>query len=361
MKTIIGSFFISCVLLLCGCRHGQNTYTVSGMVNDTSYNGKTVYINLYGTFDKIDSTRIKDCRYTFSGMTDTARLCYIFIPGQKGKSFILEKGDICLPEKYSCRPSGTPMNDALTRISTELDSLDLLYSQKLQSLEPDMTEEAIEREWDPFFRHYKETIRQRYLGICRAHPDDALGHYAIIEFMDRVNSDVKRQVYPHMGTSIQTTRIFQHDKKKLDNEMKAEKGMHFSDFEGQTADGRRISLSDYVGKGHPVVMDVWASWCVPCRKEISNLHKLYQQYHKDGLEIVGVFIKDSPENLRKMVKDEQIDWPQIMDEAGDILKLYGAVQIPQIILFDAEGTIVRRNLHGRELMQTVKSYMQDRR
>ena len=345
-----------------GCKENQHTYTVSGFVHDSSHNGKTVYINRHGTFDKIDSTKIKENRYIFTGKTDTAQLCYLSVPGQKSKCFILEKGNIFLPSQYSQRPSGTPMNDALTYIRIELDNLDSLYRQKSESLNHlNIAEETIEQEWDPFLYHYKETLQKHYREICLSHPNDALGHYAVIAFIDKIGSTVKREIYSQMGPSIQANHIFQHDKKKLDNEMKAGTGMPFIDFKGKTMNGKRISLSDYIGKGKPVVMDIWASWCVPCRKEIPHLRKLYQEFHQDGLEIVGVFIKDKAENLKKMIVEEGVLWPQIMDETGKILQLYGATQVPQIILFDANGTIVKRNLHDRELIQTVKKHMQTQR
>lgn len=359
MKTTRYLFPVMLFLSLCGCQSDNSTYTVSGIVSDSSLNGKTIYITLYGTFQKIDSTQVNNSHYTFTGKADSARLCYILVPGKGGGGFILENGDIRLHPEHRYRPSGTPMNDELTRINMELDSLDRLFEQKKRSLNNlNLPEEELEKEWDPFLLIHQENLHKRYKEICRLHPNDALGHYALIAYMDRTESPVKEEIYAQFGASIRATRIYQRDKKKLDNEKKANAGKRFMDLKGKTLDGKEVALSDYIGKGRPVLMDIWASWCKPCRKEIPALRQLYRNYHQKGLDIIGVFIKDTPENLQAAMQEEQICWPQIIDRKGDILELYGTLQIPQIILFDAEGTIVKRNLRDRKLIGTIKEFMQ---
>ena len=117
-----------------------------------------------------------------------------------------------------------------------------------------------------------------------------------------------------------------------------------------------MKLSDYVGKGKVVLIDFWASWCGPCRREMPNLVEAYKQYKDKNFEIVGVSLDRDLEAWKKGIADLNITWPQMSDlKYWDCegAKLYAVSSIPHTLLVDAEGTIVARGLHGEELQQKI--------
>lgn len=131
----------------------------------------------------------------------------------------------------------------------------------------------------------------------------------------------------------------------------------FADFEGQDMKGRTVKLSDYVGRGKYVLVDFWASWCGPCRKETPVIAQAYEKYKDKGLEVLGLFVADKPENLSKAVKELNITWPQIIDTNNAAGKLYGVRGIPHIVLFGPDGKIVARGLRGEAIDRTLSEYL----
>lgn len=133
--------------------------------------------------------------------------------------------------------------------------------------------------------------------------------------------------------------------------------MPYTDITGTDADGKPIALSDFIGKENYVLMDMWASWCGPCKGEIPNLARLHNQYKDKGLTVIGLFVWDKQENLKKAMESEGITWPQIVDEESKSTQVYGVDGIPHIILFSPDGTILKRNLRGDAMIKTVEEIM----
>ena len=127
----------------------------------------------------------------------------------------------------------------------------------------------------------------------------------------------------------------------------------FTDFEAEY-DGKVQRLSDYVGKGKYVLVDFWASWCGPCRGEIPTIIELYNKYAGDKFEVLGVATWDEPEDTKKAIEELGIKYPQIMNAQKAGSDAYGIEGIPQIILFGPDGTILKRDLRGEEMVKAVE-------
>ena len=98
----------------------------------------------------------------------------------------------------------------------------------------------------------------------------------------------------------------------------------------------------------PVLVDFWASWCNPCRKEIPNLKKLYTQYADRGFQIVSISIDKKEAEWTKALKEEQLQWPNFLDTEG-IADIYKVKFVPTMYLIDAQGVMVGENLRGEAL------------
>jgi peroxiredoxin len=141
-------------------------------------------------------------------------------------------------------------------------------------------------------------------------------------------------------------------------------GKKAPEFSGKTADSIKISLSDYRGK--VVLLDFWASWCVPCRKEMPFLVDLFQKNKEKGLAIIGINIDQDAKNRDKFLSAlaAKPEFPIVTDPKSKICPLYNLEGMPFTVLIDRKGFIRFRHVGFKDdaptgLLKEVKILLQE--
>lgn len=127
-------------------------------------------------------------------------------------------------------------------------------------------------------------------------------------------------------------------------------GSEAPDFTQLDVEGNEVKLSDLRGK--VVLIDFWASWCGPCRRENPNVVRLYNEYKDQGFEILGVSLDRKKDRWLQAIEKDGLTWPQVSDLKGwqnEAAKMYQVSSIPHTVLLDAEGNILARGLRGAAL------------
>lgn len=114
------------------------------------------------------------------------------------------------------------------------------------------------------------------------------------------------------------------------------------DFTLPQLDGRQLSLSSYRGKA--VLLDFWATWCVPCREETPHFVELQQKYGDRGLQIIGVSMDDSADPVGPFVAQFHVNYPIVMGTAKTGEQYGGVLGLPIAFLIDREGHIVSKHV-----------------
>lgn len=124
------------------------------------------------------------------------------------------------------------------------------------------------------------------------------------------------------------------------------------DFELQTLKGQAVKLSDY--KGKYLLVDFWASWCGPCRRENPFVIKMYQKFGGENFEILGVSTDQSEVQWAQAIREDGLPWTQVRDTKLDASTKYNVSAIPFTVLIDREGQIIGKNLRGILLEEKLK-------
>jgi peroxiredoxin len=123
-------------------------------------------------------------------------------------------------------------------------------------------------------------------------------------------------------------------------------------------DGNLTSLSAL--KGKVVLIDFWASWCGPCRRNNPHLVRLYKKYHGKGLEIYGVSLDNDHSSWKEAVEHDKLGWIQVIDDKGwdaSSALAYGVEMIPSSFLIDKTGVIRKVNAEGWPLEVEIKALL----
>lgn len=138
-------------------------------------------------------------------------------------------------------------------------------------------------------------------------------------------------------------------------------GSHYTDFEAPDLEGNMHRLSDMVSDAKLVMLDLWASWCAPCRQASMEMIPLYEQYKDKGFMIIGVARESkSKDAMEKAIKKDGYTWPQLieLDDRANIWSLYGCGNAAgRRILFDADGKILAFDPTIEELTAFVKNQL----
>ncbi|MCL9807013.1 TlpA family protein disulfide reductase [Flavobacterium amniphilum] len=119
-----------------------------------------------------------------------------------------------------------------------------------------------------------------------------------------------------------------------------------------------MSLKQSLGK--VTIIDFWASWCGPCRKENPHVVALYNEFHPKGLNIIGVSLDKDAANWKKAIAKDKLNWNQIsnlMEWKEPIATQYGVESIPATFVLDSKGKIVAMNIYGVELKAKVQELL----
>jgi thiol-disulfide isomerase/thioredoxin len=185
---------------------------------------------------------------------------------------------------------------------------------------------------------------------AKKNPKSIISPLLILNYAYMLDPKVYKPIFDGLDETVKKTQGGIMLKEKLDILEKTAVGKKAIDITATTPDGKSVSLMQM--KGKVTLIDFWASWCGPCRKENPNVLKVYNMFHDKGFNILGVSLDDKADAWKGAIMEDGLPWVHVSDLKGwqsKPAKDYAIQAIPQTILIDANGTILAKNLTSAEL------------
>ena len=368
------AFAISCNRL------AENQYEITGTV-DPSFNGKNVILETQGGFMgvmPVDTVKVENGKFKFEGETEFPSFHFVQVEGMQGKvDFILEGGEIEITVDKDTVPNstrkGTYNNDMLTEYYGSMKTLnkkanDFRAKNQAAMMQAMQTQdtitmnklkkdfEQISKQMEDVSAKFMDKNPKAYITALLLKQMAGSGKMEITEIKSRFEKLDEKVKKSKDGKEL-SDMIKQSEEQEV-AKAKVETGNTAPDFSAATPDGKTMSLKDAMGK--VTVIDFWASWCKPCRMENPNVVALYNEYHSQGLNIIGVSLDKDGDKWKEAIAADKLAWNHVSnlkhwDEP--IAKQYGVQSIPATFILDANGKIVAKDLRGDALKAKVKELL----
>ena len=315
-------------------------FTINGYVEGLTEGIAELVLAKQGTLgvpEVVDSAVIKNGHFTFCGQVPYPQYCNVGIRGTSFPvGFYLENSPIELNIKIS-QSTHTRNGESISMKSLQGQVYGSHAEEEAQYISSLSEQQDIEN-W------------------IASHPSDMLTLMRLANaWTERFSPDVVEKWLNMMDKSLSEHVAYKDVEKQIAKRRELAINATAPDFVLPSEKGEKISLKNFRGKY--VLLDFWASWCGPCRGEIPNLKKAWDNYHRKGLEIISITLDKKEQDWRKALAEEQMPWTQLNGREGKVADQYNVRGIPHILLIDPKGKIVGINLRGEKLEKKLQELL----
>lgn len=357
MKQIVTLFFISILCCYgCGNHDGNYHFSLSGNITGIKY-GKAFLksdqdsvlyaVDIEGGKFELEGELSEPGRYI---LQINRHVCRFFMDGKKMSI------NCPYEEIRSDSIKGSPAND-LEQVYDEFLNREIGQRKadllKMYTNVSGKSQERADSVMTAILDLERETC-DLTLEFIKKYPDNIFSAYIANVVKDN-SYEQGEKMYGLLSEAVKKSYWGCELKRNIDVLSASALGIVCQDFKVKDGDGKILSLSSF--KGKILILDFWASWCGPCRQEMKNLRRQYEEFKSKGVQIISISLDDSWEKWRKACDEEQIPWISTWDDKGwknsEIRKIFGIQSIPFIVLLDKEGHIVAKNIRRNTLREGI--------
>lgn len=385
MKATCISIILSLIISLLSCKKSA-TITIVGMVDST--NGTLVRVTNNNNTIVYDSTVIKDNKFTLhttvpengfyelnfeckflvpiNHLSGWRYPCPIYIENNANYKFYASGPASILHNRYNIQ--STSYNQAKLNEFDRLNNLitdSLVYKKKLYL---SLADKALLNNQSQLYNAYSDTIimmndkisrsyRAAIQRFIKTNPKTIVTPYLITQVSDLFeNHSFYQDVLDKLSPEVKRSKSYDEATELLKSVKNIYIGSEAPDIYGKDINGNPLNI-DYK-KNRITLIDFWASYCGPCREQVPELKQLYNQYKKDGLEIISVSIDEDAKKWKRASEIDRLPWYNICElkEQGDSRNIRNFVikSIPSNFLLDSEGKFIGKDIG----IDSIKSIMQ---
>jgi len=334
-----------------------------------------VYVSLLDSslrLQVVDTFDIKDGKFDYNDLVLAAPECVaLFIDEPNGNNqprtialfvdneTVTIKGDALNPEQIEV--SGSKYSDILKKYQNDVPEMDRMQklSNELRMVGNDIDKRNSILEELNNIRLEQLAYTSRFISDNIANP---IGPFVLMNMansysflqVDSLTCLFERKLANHKYVKALRANI-ELARPEYEAQMRLQIGKEAPDFELTDLNGQRVHLSDLRGK--IVLLDFWASWCQPCRRNNKTLVEAYDKFASKGFEILGVSVDNTTEPWLKAVKEDKLKGTQLIDSANIVAATYCVRTIPSSFLLDTDGIIVSRDVAQEDLFKNIEKLL----
>lgn len=382
MKKILFLLTASVAIISCS-KVKDGEYLITGTATGIE-NGKTIILQGQDPTTKmplaLDTVKVENGKFEIKGKVTEPAFHTLILQGANGPiPFILETGEIKVAidkdSIHKSKISGTYNNDEYTKFNEDMTKTqkslvdfqkkNTQKMQQAQQAQDTATINGLMKQYMTLQTEVQANSKKKYLAYAESHPKAYISALIIQSMVNDPSTDVKKAeaLYNSLDESLKNSTPGKEIKTKLGQLKMPAVGATAppvgspnwrAEFSAPNPEGKVVSLKESLGK--VTIVDFWASWCGPCRKENPNVVAIYKELHSKGLNIIGVSLDKDASKWKEAIAKDGLTWTHVSNLKfweEPIAKQYGVESIPATFILDASGKVVAQDLRGPELRAKI--------
>jgi thiol-disulfide isomerase/thioredoxin len=345
----------------------EQPFTIKGKFSEFQLAEKVYIQYVYNKSMVKDSAVIMDNKFEFSGKIDVPVKVQLNIPTyEKSKAttdFFIEPSQtteitVTKYPKEAGITGGMVQKDFLN-LKSRLTAHDDKYRATVDEYMKfkDAKNEEGMKSLEVVFDELSKMKKQVLSGFISDKPTSFVSFSSLLDISYMIDEDFL-SMYDKLAPEHKSSAKGKELESQIEKTKKTFVGQPIMPFTQKDTSGVDFSIASL--KGKYVLIDFWASWCGPCRKENPNIVKAYKNYKDNNFEILGVSLDNKRDPWIAAIHKDELTWYHVSDLKGwknEVSEMFGIRSIPQNLLIDPEGKIIARNITGHELDAALTKHL----